>query len=191
MIPPVRVCYGWGVTRQLGDGMRSLRDFCYGSYCKVGNWNPSALGVCLCVFVVLIIWSSCRLTRVFSLLSLVPGVSVNRSKDVDMHALSWKGTHLFLSRSLSLTHTHTQVKGVFHYVTRAVVVMSGAEELSSVWEPTASRCGRQFFVNSWKLFLLLWLRGFWSLCKEIPQPKSPAVGECVSNAQLWAMGELG
>lgn len=31
--------------------------------------------------------------------------------------------------SISLSHslTHTQVKGVFHYVTRAVVVMSGAE----------------------------------------------------------------
>lgn len=81
-----------------------FKGFLNGSYCKVGNWNPSALGVCLCVFVVLIIWSSCRLTRVFSLLSLVPGVSVNRSKDVDMHALSWKGTHLDLS--LSLTHTH-------------------------------------------------------------------------------------
>lgn len=37
--------------------------------------------------------------------------------------------HTSFSLDLSLSHslTHTQVKGVFHYVTRAVVVVSGAE----------------------------------------------------------------
>lgn len=35
--------------------------------------------------------------------------------------------HTSFSLALSHSLTHTQVKGVFHYVTRAVVVMSGAE----------------------------------------------------------------
>lgn len=141
MIPAITPRFECVAARQHSTKRTSLREFWFGSCCSVCVCVYVFLSVCdsVCCAFVYIIWSAWRLSH-----SLWE-VSLNWIK-IDSHAFYLENS-LPLSLSLSDAHTHTQVKGVSYYVTRAAVEMSGVEGAVIGVEGFYSSAWKEAFVN--------------------------------------------